>query len=113
MGDGLPTAGGLKRLSNFLAGQLKTAVDITGGAISGITLGLASSRTGTFTLNGATPVVVAKAGVSANSVIVITLKTVGGTVGAVPAIQTITAGTGFNVAGTAGDTSVYNYAIIG
>ena len=51
--------------------------------------------------------------VGANSAIVITLKTVGGSVGAIPAIQTITAGTGFTIAGTAGDTSVYNYLVIG
>lgn len=107
------TIGGLKRLSQFLSGQLASAVAITGGVISGVTLALASSRTGTVTLTGATPVVVAKAGVSANSVIVFTLKTVGGTVGAYPAIQTITPTTGFTVAGTALDTSVYNYAIIG
>ena len=66
----------------------------------------------TFTANGATGVDVANTAVTANSVILITLKTVGGTVGAVPAIKTITAGTGFNVAGTASDTSVYNYRII-
>lgn len=67
---------------------------------------------GTFTANGATGVDVANTAVTANSVIVITLKTVGGTVGAYPAIKTITPGTGFNVAATASDTSVYNYRII-
>ncbi|MBB3453896.1 hypothetical protein FHT86_002152 [Rhizobium sp. BK313] len=68
---------------------------------------------GTVTLNGATPVVVANANVTAGSVIAFALKTVGGTVGAIPAIQTITPGTGFTVAGTALDTSIYNYVIIG
>jgi hypothetical protein len=68
---------------------------------------------GTVTLNGATPVTVANAKVTAGSIIVFTLKTVGGTVGAAPVIETITAGTGFTVQGTASDTSVYNYAIIG
>jgi hypothetical protein len=67
---------------------------------------------GTFTANGATEVTVANANVTANSVIIITLKTVGGTVGAYPAIKTITPGTGFNVAATASDTSVYNYRVI-
>ena len=69
-------------------------------------------RTGTVVLNGATPVTVANPGVDANTNIIFTLKTVGGTVGAVPAIQTITKGTGFTVAGTASDTSTYNYAIL-
>ena len=68
---------------------------------------------GTVTLNGATPVTVANTAVTANSDINFTLKTVGGTVGASPAIQTITVGTGFTVQGTASDTSVYNYSITG
>jgi hypothetical protein len=67
---------------------------------------------GTFTCNGTTPVVVANTAVTADSNIIFTLKTVGGTVGAIPRCVTITPGTGFNVAGTASDTSVYNYRII-
>ena len=67
---------------------------------------------GTFTANGATAVTVANTNVTADSVIIITLKTVGGTVGAYPAIKTITPGTGFTVAATASDESVYNYRII-
>lgn len=66
---------------------------------------------GTVTLNGVTPVTVANSLVSATSIIAFTLKTVGGTVGAVPSIKTITPGTGFTVAGTAADTSIYNYQI--
>lgn len=69
---------------------------------------------GTFTCNGATPVTVTEPKVSANSAIVITLKTVGGTVSpTLPYIATITAGTGFTVTGTALDTSIYNYLVIG
>jgi len=113
MSAGAPTIGGLKRLAAYLAGQLASSVAITGGAISGVTLGLASSRRGTFTCNGTTPVVVANTAITADSQVLITLKTVGGTVGAIPRCVTITPGTGFNVAGTASDTSVYNYAIIG
>lgn len=69
--------------------------------------------TGTFTANGTSAVTVNNANVTANSIITFTLKTVGGTVGAYPAIKTITAGTGFTVAATASDTSVYNYKIVG
>jgi len=76
-------------------------------------LGLLPIHVGTFILNGTTPVSVADTNVTAGSVISITLKTVGGTVGAVPAIQTITAATGFTVKGTASDTSTYNYQISG
>ena len=68
---------------------------------------------GTVTINGATPVTVANTNITSGSDINFTLKTVGGTVGAVPAVQTITPGTGFTVAGTAGDTSVYNYRVLG
>lgn len=68
---------------------------------------------GTFTANGATAVTVAAPNVTANSQILISLNTVGGTVGAIPAVKTITPGTGFTVAGTAGDASVYNFLIIG
>lgn len=79
----------------------------------GATLQSLTFTGGTFTANGATAVTVVEPTITANSVVVITLKTVGGTVGAIPAIKTITAGTGFTVAGTASDTSVYNYLVIG
>lgn len=67
----------------------------------------------TFVCNGATPVTVAYAGLTAQSQILVTLKTVGGTVGAIPVPQTVTAGTGFTIQGTASDTSTYNLLIIG
>ena len=56
---------------------------------------------------------VADAGVTAASNIIPTLGTVGGTVGAIPHVTTITPGTGFTIAGTASDTSTYNYIVIG
>ena len=69
--------------------------------------------TGTFQLNGTATITVNNAAVTANSDVNITLKAVGGTVGAVPTITTITPGTGFTVTGTSGDTSTYNYSITG
>lgn len=86
---------------------------ITAPTITLATLTLATAQRGTFTANGVTPVTVTNANVTANSQVLITLKTVGGTVGAYPTIQTITPTTGFTVAATASDTSVYNYSIIG
>jgi hypothetical protein len=68
---------------------------------------------GTFTLTAATPLDVADTAVTANSMILIGLLTPGGTVGAIPAVQTKTAGVGFNVVGTASDTSIYTYLILG
>lgn len=88
---------------------------VTGGAVvaPGATLQDHFETGGTFVCNGSTPVTVTEPFVGASSAIVITLKTVGGTVGAIPAIQTITAGTGFTIAGTASDTSTYNYLVLG
>ena len=90
----------------------RTPINITTGQVAPINNDLATMH-GTVTLNGATQVTVANTAITANSVVVFTLKTVGGTVGAVPVIDTITAGTGFTVKGTALDTSVYNYRVFG
>lgn len=72
----------------------------------------ANGLVGTFVLNGVTPVTVSNTAVSISDAIVISLNTVGGTVGVQPHIATITAATGFTVVGTASDTSTYNYALI-
>lgn len=77
------------------------------------TLRFALGARGTLVNNGVTPVVTANKNVTANSVIDITLKTIGGTVGAVPAVTSVTPGVGFSTTGTASDTSTYNYAIVG
>lgn len=90
------------------AGQL-VVVRVDTGTVPGSTI---AETLGTVTLNGASDVTVAQTAVTATSVIVFTLKTVGGTVGAQPVIDTITPGTGFTVKGTAGDTSVYNYRVL-
>lgn len=67
---------------------------------------------GTFTCNGTTPVTVSNTGLAAGHSILVTLVTVGGTVGALPAVKTRTNGTGFTIAGTASDTSIYSYKLI-
>ena len=92
----------------------RAIVDATGN-ITALAGGAITHRetVGTFTADGATPVTVAEPNLTANSVVAISLKTVGGTVGAVPAIQTKTDGTWFTVAATDSDTSVYQYVVIG
>lgn len=65
-----------------------------------------------FTCNGTTNVIVNAPEVNANSTFVFGLRTVGGTVGAIPRVTTVTPGTSFTVAGTAGDTSVYNVVVL-
>uniref|UniRef100_A0A6C0AJA9 K1 capsule-specific polysaccharide lyase C-terminal domain-containing protein n=1 Tax=viral metagenome TaxID=1070528 RepID=A0A6C0AJA9_9ZZZZ len=71
----------------------------------------ATGSSSTVVANGITAVAVTNALVTANSVIILTLKTVGGTVG--PAyVSSTTAGTGFSIKSQSGDTSTYNYLII-
>ncbi len=70
-------------------------------------------HTGTFVLNGVTPVTVSATSVTVASAIIINLQTVGGTVGVYPHIATITPATGFTVLGTASDTSTYQFTILG
>lgn len=77
------------------------------------TLGDLQYIRGTLTLNGTATITVAAPQVTANSDINITLKTAGGTVGALPVIASITPGTGFTVTGASGDTSTYNFSITG
>lgn len=79
----------------------------------GIARGAPNTTSGTVIMNGATPVVVANSIVTANSQILLTLKTVGGTVSPTrPNVLTITPGTGFTVGGVALDTSTYNYLVL-
>lgn len=107
------TVSGITAVPGHCTAQfLVTKTGATTYTVVGFLITAPSSVNGTFTANGATPVTVADTNVTANSSIVVTLKTVGGTVGAIPAVKTITAGTGFTIAGTASDTSVYNYLII-
>ena len=67
---------------------------------------------GTFVCTAGGTITVANANVDAGSVIIMTLKTVGGTV-ANPFVATITAGTGFTATCGGSDTSTYNYAVLG
>lgn len=70
-------------------------------------------RSGTVTMNGAIAVNVVNRLITADSVVVFTVKTPSGTVSpSAPNVKTITPGTGFTVSGTASDLSVYNYTII-
>lgn len=45
----ITTIGSLKRLANYMAGQLKSAVAITGGTINGATVGATTPAAGKFT----------------------------------------------------------------
>jgi hypothetical protein len=70
------------------------------------------ASTGTFVCNGASNVTVTDANIAVGSQVLVTLNTVGGTVGQIPHVTTITAGVSFTTAGTASDTSTYTYWIL-
>jgi hypothetical protein len=72
-----------------------------------------NGRAGTFVANGASAVTISNTSVAVTDAVIISLNTVGGTVGVQPHVATITAGTGFTVVCTASDTSTYNYSLIG
>jgi hypothetical protein len=99
-------------VSNTGVGQLSAIPMAIGGVGAPATSFLLMSQY-TSVCNGATAVTVVDAGVTAQSVIIITLGTVGGTVGVQPHVVTITPGTGFTWVGTASDTSTYNILRIG
>lgn len=100
--------------SPTLTGTPTSGVNLTFSAIgAGPVLKQGSNgRTGTFVCNGATPVTVGNTSLAAGDLILISLSVVGGTVGAIPAVQTRTASSGFTVAGTASDVSTYRYLLI-
>lgn len=75
-------------------------------------LTLGGSAVGTILANGATGVVTANTNITANSLVLISLSLASGTVGAIPHLSTLTASTSFTTVATAGDTSLYNYAIV-
>ena len=112
-GTGVTVSGVTSVQPNSWAQYLVTYTAASTLTVVGITQGYFPAN-GTFTANGATPVTVSNARVTATSQIDVTLKTVGGTVDvARPNVVTITPGTGFNVVAAASDTSVYNYSIRG
>lgn len=97
---------------NSYAEYLVTLAATSTITIAGFQQGF-SSANGTFTATGTTSVTVNNSAITTASQVGITLKSVGGTVGSQPYVTTITTGTGFTVASTVGDTSVYNYSIQG
>lgn len=131
----------IKVSTGTIAAQDADDVNLTGGLIDGVSIGqnvptdgtfnyldvqgysvhqliqtpyiyIQSPRVGTFTCNGTTPVVKSTIGVNSDSVILITLKTSGGTQGAAPTVTAKSQSISFTVVCTAGDTGIYNYVII-
>lgn len=81
-------------------------------ANAGLTLKRGSNgRVGTVIITGTTAVSVTNSLISTSDLISFSLNTVGGTVGAIPVVKTLTPNTSFTVAGSVGDISTYNYYI--
>ena len=72
---------------------------------------LAQGKSGQFTANGATEVVISNGNWQANSVVLIGLATVGGTPAGVYQSAS-TPGTSFGVKSAGGNSSTYNYLIV-
>ena len=110
-GTGVTTSGITVVPGNTAATFLATYTAAATMTIVGISITVPSAPNGTVVANGVTAVVVADTRITANSVIVFTLKTIGGTPAA-PFCSAVTAGTGFSMKSLAGDTSTYSYLII-
>lgn len=82
-----------------------------GVGASVVPAGVTYNFKGTVQVNGTTPVTITNSNIQTTSIIVFSLNTVGGTVGAIPVVKTITAGS-CTVVATASDTSTYNFIII-
>lgn len=106
-----------------LAGNNLTGVSaISGGSATGLSISatagplklLATSggRSGTFVANNGTPVVVACAGLTANSVVLPTVKTAVGANAGAAIVVSATPGASFTIASGAADTSTYNYVVL-
>ena len=98
------------------SGQILTSPVVVGGSFpynGGPQTSAVRATGGTFTCTSSGTITVANTNVTANSIVIPTLKTVGGTVSVDLYISTITVGTGFTVVCGASDTSVYNYIVLG
>ena len=87
------------------------ATGFVGGTLS-LTGNFTGKSTGTVTATNGTPVSVANTNVTANSIILLTVKTATGTNAGQAYVSSTTASTGFSITSGASDTSVYNYMIL-
>ena len=97
-------------LSNTAVWAINSQPGVTLSVTGGLTA--PTTRRGTFTCTAGGTITVAATKVIVGSDIVITLETAGGVITTVPAINSLTAGTGFNVLCGATDTSVYRFSVL-
>lgn len=85
---------------------------LTVGGTLNVTGNFTGKSTGTVTANNTTPVPVSNTNVTANSVILLTVKTPTGANAGQAYVSSTTASSGFSITSGAADTSVYNYMIL-
>lgn len=97
-----------------VSGTIVAGNGITLPAGEGITLtsGGAGTLSGTFTCNGATGVVITTSAAAVGNIVATSVNVPAGTQGALPKVITVVPGLSMSIAGTASDTSLYNWAII-
>jgi len=106
---------GICQFAAAQSGQILTSPVAVGGTFpynGGPQTSAVPAHGGTFTCTSSGTITVANTNLTANSIILATLKTAGS-----PAtgmfIATVTPGTGFTITCGSGDTSIYNYLILG
>ena len=107
-------AGGFA-LGQELPGTIQTSPVVVPGSFNyngGPQTSIVRASGGTFTCTSSGTITVANANVTANSIVIVTVKTAGSPA-ATPYLATITVGTGYTITCGSGDTSVYNYVILG
>jgi hypothetical protein len=113
IGGALGPSGGL--LAQAPTGVIRTSPVVVPGSFNyngGPQTSVVPSSGGTFTCTSSGTITVANANVTANSIVIVTVKTAASP-GATPFIATITPGTGYTITCASGDTSVYNYIVLG
>jgi lysophospholipase L1-like esterase len=103
--------GGTNGTDNTLQFQGFNFLDNNGNATFN-TVKVVAARKGTFVCTAGGTITIANSNELVTSDVVISLNTAAGTISTVPAMKTVTSGTGFTVLCGAADTSTYNYDIL-
>lgn len=85
---------------------------LTVGGTLNVTGNFTGKSTGTVTANNTSAVAVSNTNVTANSIILLTIKTATGANAGQAYVSSTTASSGFSITSGAADTSVYNYMIL-
>jgi hypothetical protein len=110
--DASPTAYLPVRINQNNSTTVNTRILIDANGIVTTPAGFSGKSTGTVTANNTSAVSVTNSNVTANSIILLTVKTATGANAGQAYVSSTTASTGFSIKSGAADTSVYNYMIL-